>query len=316
MVEAVTLGAVVGFMIATGLGLFLVASCHFIGLGRLTLLATCVWLGPWHSSGSNIDAYPAFGQALFSEPREVTGKIVCSNCHLGTKDVLFNVPALTVSGKIAEATLSIPSLKTNAALTSDGSVGRLNVGGVLVFPEELAVNSELGLSPWRVEEAAGSYVFGPKDSRAVTTGYLSWRVPVSEVGLSKTFYVAVNRGRGQLYPDGSQSNLAAWRLVDESVQRSGLLVTGLSYQAKRYGSQLHFLGNDGVWTLHVPTGQLVNRDYAPRTSVRDSSANLGSFINLGGLGQTEQTISIQPTGTVATILGYVLCLHLTQLALL
>ena len=88
MVEVIALWTLVVFMLAAVLGLFTIAGCYFIGLSRLTIVGgiASVLLGS--------EAFPAFAQAMFPEPREITGKIVCSNCHLANRDTLFSAPAI------------------------------------------------------------------------------------------------------------------------------------------------------------------------------------------------------------------------------
>ena len=116
--------------------------------------------------------------------------------------------------------VEIPTLKTNAALRSDGSVSRLNIGGLLIFEGTTDIASTVTLSPWTSSEIRGSYVYGPLPSE-VTAGLLvAWRSPMDWAGQSRTFYVAANRGRGQIYPDGSVSNLTTWKVPSEI--RAGL----------------------------------------------------------------------------------------------
>ncbi|KAM0954122.1 Cytochrome f [Dioscorea sansibarensis] len=38
------------------------------------------------------NAYPIFAQQGYENPREATGRIVCTNCHLASKPVDIEVP--------------------------------------------------------------------------------------------------------------------------------------------------------------------------------------------------------------------------------
>lgn len=285
-------------MLAAVMGLLTVAGCYFIGLSRIVLA-----FGLMCHVMDNSSAFPAFAQALFTEPREITGKIVCSNCHLASRDLAFHVPTLCISGKIVEGALTIPVLKTNAALRSDGSVSRMNVGGLLVFDEATVVASSVAFSSWEPNESSpGQYVFGPIASELSNGVFIAWRSPTTWAGLSKTFYVAANRGRGQIYPDGSLSNLTAWKIPGGA---SAALNTAVCYQPKRYGSVITLLTLRGTYLLHLPTGQPLVRAVSLKAAATGDST-LGSYINLGGFGQTEQTISFQTTGNVDTLLVYLL----------
>ena len=303
MVEAITLGAVVGFALATFVGLLTIAGCYYIGLSRLVVTftwAAVMWAGT---------SYPVFAQSLFSVPREVTGKIVCSNCHLSSRDVTFSAPALCISGKIVEGVIRIPVLLTNAALQSDGSVGKLQLGGLVLLDESAGdVSASVELSQWSQVDSLGRYVFGPIDSYTGTGVVISWRAPKAWSGMSKTFYVAANRGRGQIYPDGSLSNLAGWK-VPTAVSAYGLSIsTVVCYQPKRYGSVVSLTTTRGTYLLRATTGQPVLRSLSLKTNV-PAEANIGAYINLGGFGQTEQTLSFQQPTQVDTFVGYLLCLH-------
>ena len=78
MVEATLLGLVLGCSLGVAVGLFTVALCHYLGVARLSILAL-------HSSSCSSWMYPAFAKAIYTDPREATGKIVCANCHLSVQ---------------------------------------------------------------------------------------------------------------------------------------------------------------------------------------------------------------------------------------
>ena len=103
---------------------------HYLGSGL-----SIVVLSVLPSCSSLISVYPAFAKSLFVRPREATGKIVCSNCHLGSDELILSFPQGVLAGDTLEVGFMIPLKKTNAQVQSDGSVGPLQVGGVLVLPE-------------------------------------------------------------------------------------------------------------------------------------------------------------------------------------
>ena len=79
-VEATLLGLVLGATLSVSLGLFTVALCHYLGVARLMLA-----LSSTEPSSLPTWMYPAFAKAIYPEPREATGKIVCANCHLSVQ---------------------------------------------------------------------------------------------------------------------------------------------------------------------------------------------------------------------------------------
>lgn len=142
--------------------------------------------------------------------------------------------------------VSIPVLRTNASIQSDGSVSRLNLGGLLVFEGVPSVTSATPVVPWSSEGKLGKYIFGPIDAETNTGIRIAWRATSSWSGLSKTFYVAANRGRGQIYPDGNPSNISGWKIPTEA---AAALSSGLCYQPKRYGSVVTLLTPRGMYLL-------------------------------------------------------------------
>ena len=78
-VEATLLGLVLGATLSVSLGLFTVALCHYLGVARLMLALSST------EPSSYTWMYPAFAKAIYPEPREATGKIVCANCHLSVQ---------------------------------------------------------------------------------------------------------------------------------------------------------------------------------------------------------------------------------------
>ncbi len=138
-------------------------------------------------------------------------------------------------------------MHTNASLRSDGSVSNLNVGGLVVLEGSSGITSgSVELTPWSAS-VPGAYIFGPYSSGKVNNFVIAWRAPSSWGGLSKTFYVAANRGRGQIYPDGTPSNLAGWKIPSDATASSAAVSLGVCYQPKRYGSVVMLLTNRGFY---------------------------------------------------------------------
>ncbi|KAL3610705.1 hypothetical protein D5086_001725 [Populus alba] len=106
----------------------------------------------------------------YENPREATGRIVCANCHLANKPVGIEVPQAVLPDTVFEAVVRIPYDMQLKQVLANGKKGALNVGAVLILPEGFELAPPDRISPEMKEKIGG------------------------------------NRGRGQIYPDGSKSN--------------------------------------------------------------------------------------------------------------
>merc|ERR1711908_176260 len=80
-------------------------------------------------------AYPVFAQQAYESPREATGRIVCTNCHLAQKPVEVEVPQAVLPDTVFEAVVSVPYDTSVKQITAGGTRGSINVGAVLIMPE-------------------------------------------------------------------------------------------------------------------------------------------------------------------------------------
>nr|QBE88805.1 cytochrome f [Pharnaceum aurantium] len=173
------------------------------------------------SSLSN--AYPIFAQQGYENPREATGRIVCANCHLAKKPVDIEVPQAVLPDTVFEAVVRIPYDLQVKQVLANGKKGGLNVGAVLILPEGFELAPPDRISPEMKEKIVNlsfqSYrpnqknilVIGPVPGQKyseITFPILS-PDPATKKDLhflKYPIYVGGNRGRGQIYPDGSKSN--------------------------------------------------------------------------------------------------------------
>lgn len=252
-----------------------------------------------------MSVYPAFAKSLFVRPREATGKIVCSNCHLGSDELILSFPQGVLSDTL-ELGLMIPVKKTNAQVQSDGSVGPLQVGCVLVLPEMIDIDVQANWSYWSNEDKQ-SVSFGPQTAD-YSVQVVSLQVSSDALPASVTVYGGANRGRGQLYPDGTASNIN-----NQRVESSGL-VTTLSSKTKRYGNVYTML-IDGLRDIgRTEPGQTIDGGLSPG-GILTSGDVTGYARNMGGFGLSESTITIQDPVIMRNYLGVVLLIQVTQLAL-
>lgn len=174
-------------------------------------------------SSSAVQAYPIFAQQGYANPREATGRIVCANCHLAQKPVEIEVPQAVLPGSIFEAVVSIPYDTSVKQVLANGKKGGLNVGSVLVLPEGFEIapaekmsdtlrqkTSNFAYTPYS-ESIKNIVVVGPlpgKKYQELTFPILAPNPAIDKNThyLTYPIYVGGNRGRGQVYPDGSKSN--------------------------------------------------------------------------------------------------------------
>ena len=169
------------------------------------------------------EAYPIFAQQGYENPREATGRIVCANCHLAKKPVDIEVPQSVLPDTVFEAIVKIPYDTQIKQVLANGKKGALNVGAVLILPEgfELAPPDRI---PPEIKEKIGNLYFQPYSSdkkNILVIGpvpgkkYSEIVFPILSPDptankethfLKYPIYVGANRGRGQIYPDGSKSN--------------------------------------------------------------------------------------------------------------
>nr|YP_010194409.1 PetA [Pallavicinia lyellii]QZZ24685.1 PetA [Pallavicinia lyellii]QZZ24769.1 PetA [Pallavicinia lyellii] len=168
-------------------------------------------------------AYPIFAQQGYDNPREATGRIVCANCHLAKKSVDIEVPQSVLPNTVFEAVVKIPYDLQIKQVLANGKKGPLNVGAVLISPEgfELAPSNRI---PPEMKEKIGNLFFQPyseyrknilvvgpvpgKKYSEITFPILSPDPATNKEThfLKYPIYVGGNRGRGQIYPDGTRSN--------------------------------------------------------------------------------------------------------------
>lgn len=169
------------------------------------------------------EAFPIYAQQGYENPREATGRIVCANCHLAKKPVDIEVPQSVLPNTVFEAVVKIPYDMQIKQVLANGKKGSLNVGAVLILPEgfELAPSDRI---PPEMKEKMGNLLFQPysnykknilvigpipgKKYSQIVFPILSPDPATNKEAhfLKYPIYVGGNRGRGQIYPDGSKSN--------------------------------------------------------------------------------------------------------------
>nr|YP_009547570.1 cytochrome f [Vaginularia trichoidea]AYW16087.1 cytochrome f [Vaginularia trichoidea] len=168
-------------------------------------------------------AYPIFAQQNYENPREATGRIVCANCHLAKKTVDIEAPQSVLPDTVFEAIVKIPYDTWIKQVLANGKKGGINVGAILILPDgfELAPPNRI---PTEIKNKMGKLTFQsyrPGKENIIVVGPVPGKLyneiifPIvsPDPGTKKEahflkypIYVGGNRGRGQIYPDGSKSN--------------------------------------------------------------------------------------------------------------
>jgi apocytochrome f len=245
-------------------------------------------------------AYPIFAQQNYENPREATGRIVCANCHLAKKPVDIEVPQAVLPDTVFEAVVKIPYDTQIKQVLANGKKGGLNVGAVLILPEgfELAPADRI---PPEIKEKLGNLYFQsyrPDKKNILVIGpvpgnkYSEIVFPIISPDPANNkqahffkypIYLGGNRGRGQIYPDGSKSNNTVYnaslagKISQISVAKKTTSVTITSVDGREV-TEIIPKGPE----LIIAEGDIVTVDQP-----------LTNNPNVGGFGQAEAEIVLQ-----------------------
>jgi apocytochrome f len=264
------------------------------------------------------NAYPIYAQQNYNNPREANGRIVCANCHLAQKPIEIEVPQAVLPNTVFEAVAKIPYDKQIKQVLGNGKKGDLNVGAVLILPENFQLapperipeeikakmgklffssyNSEkpnilvVGPIPGKKYKELVFPILSPDPTKNKSVSYLKYPI-----------YFGGNRGRGQIYPDGSKSNNTIY------TASSAGKITSIEPIEKKGGFLISIQTTNGdVITDTIPPGPelIVKID----TEVKLDQA-LTSNPNVGGFGQGETEIVLQnPARIVGLLVFFILVL--------
>ena len=251
---------------------------------------------------SGAKAYPIFAQQNYENPREANGRLVCANCHLAQKPVEIEVPQAVFPDTVFEAVVKIPYDQEVQQVLGNGKKGPLNVGAVLILPEGFSV-APVDRIPEEMKKKIGNVYFQPyssEKSNILVVGpvpgkkYSELVFPILAPNPAKNknisflkypVYLGGNRGRGQVYPDGSKSNNTLF-----SASTSGKILQ-IEPASKKGGFNI---------TIETSTGEQVIDKVPPGPEllvsvgqVIKSDQPFTNNPNVGGFGQTETEIVLQ-----------------------
>ena len=267
-------------------------------------------------------AYPIFAQQNYQNPREPNGRIVCANCHLAQKPVELEVPQAVLPSSVFEASIKIPYDQSVQQVQANGKKGDLNVGMVLILPDgfTLAPSDRI---PEEMKTKVGNLYYQPysdTQKNILVVGpipgktYSEMVVPIlapdpaqnKEVNYLKyPLYLGGNRGRGQLYPDGSKSNNNVFTSSVSGVIKqieSGKKSTTLTIE----------LANGETTTEKIPAGPTLIVREGQKIQVDQPLTNNP---NVGGFGQAETEIVLQSPARIQGLVVFLMTIFLTQIFL-
>ena len=261
---------------------------------------------------SSAHAYPLYAQQNYENPREANGRIVCANCHLAQKPVEFEVPQAVLPNTVFEAVVKIPVDLQAQQVLGNGKKGALNVGSVLILPEgfQLAPPDRI---PEEMKKKVGKAYFqeysptrknilviGPvpaKKYQEITFPILS-PDPTTDKSihyLKYPLYVGGNRGRGQIYPDGTKSNNTVY-----NASASGR-ISAIDTDEKG-ASAITIDTNNGTTVVEkIPAGPEILVKVGQTISADEPLTNNP---NVGGFGQTEAEIVLQNPARIQGMLVF------------
>ncbi|CAN4119578.1 unnamed protein product [Withania somnifera] len=222
--------------------------------------------------------YKDFGFG-YENPREATGRIVCANCHLANKPVEIEVPQAVLPDTVFEAVVRIPYDMQLKQVLANGKKGE---GFELAPPDRI--------SP-EMKEKIGNLSF---QSYGPNKKYSCGR-PCG------------NRGRGQIYPDGSKSNNTVYNATAAGIvskiirkEKGGYEITITDASEGRQVVDIIPPGPE----LLVSEGESIKFDQP-----------LTSNPNVGGFGQGDAEIVLQDPLRVQGLLFFLASVILAQIFL-
>ena len=270
------------------------------------------------------NAYPIFAQQGYENPREATGRIVCANCHLANKPVGIEVPQAVLPDTVFEAVVRIPYDMQLKQVLANGKKGALNVGAVLILPEGFELAPPDRISP-EMKEKIGNLSFQsyrPAKKNILVIGpvpgqkYSEITFPILSPDpaakkdahfLKYPIYVGGNRGRGQIYPDGSKSNNTVYNATAAGI------VSKIIRKEK---------GGYEITITDAPEGRQVIDSIPPGPELLVSEGEsikldqpLTSNPHVGGFGQGDAEIVLQDPLRVQGLLFFLASVILAQIFL-
>jgi apocytochrome f len=273
------------------------------------------------SFADTADAYPIFAQQNYKNPREANGKIVCANCHLAGKGIDVRLPNEVLPDTIFKIKMEIPlKYEKRVQPIADGSKASLNVGAIAIMPEgwKLApkdrlpkvIKKEMKGLAWAPysKDKPNIVVAGPVPGKTYAENMV---LPVlaptpdnKDIYFEKvTMYFGGNRGRGQVYPEGNQSNNNQFNAAKSGVIKS---ITG---DATKTVVITQADGTESTQEV-LPGAQFVV-EVGEKVAEGDP---LTTNPNVGGFGQEEKEVVLQDVNRIYAYCALATSIFIAQLS--
>jgi apocytochrome f len=264
-------------------------------------------------------AFPIYAQQAYQNPREANGRIVCANCHLAQKPTEFEAPTSVLPDSVFETIVKIPYDTTKKQILGNGQKGGLNVGAVVILPDEFKLAPKTRLDQELKDKTKGVYItpYSSTQENILVVGPISGEknqeivFPILSPDPAKdknvffakySIYVGANRGRGQIYPTGEKTNNNVFTAA-----------TSGKIQEIKLGQKDFEIG------ILTSTGdiktQLVPKDLDLIIKENENvllDQPLTKNPNVGGFGQTETEVVLQDPVRIYAYLAFCVSIIVTQ----
>ena len=276
-----------------------------------------------YATPQNSFAYPIFAQQNYENPREPNGRLVCANCHLAQKPVEIEVPQSVLPDTVFEAVVKIPYDQQVKQVLVNGKKGSLNVGAVLILPPNFKLAPKDRISP-ELKKRINRLSFQPYSSdrqNILVVGpvpgkkYSEMVFPILSPDPNKDkdvsylkypLYVGGNRGRGQVYADGSKSNNTVYTSSTAGTVKS------INISEKGEADILIVTASGETISQTIPAGPQIIVQQDQKVSVDQPLTNNP---NVGGFGQKDTEIVLQNPARLQGLLVFFASILLTQIFL-
>ncbi|MBC6479756.1 MAG: apocytochrome f [Hormoscilla sp. GM7CHS1pb] len=276
-------------------------------------------------------AYPFWAQQTAPEtPREATGRIVCANCHLASKVTEIEVPQSVLPDTVFSAVVKVPYDLSVQQVSSDGELDSLQVGAVLMLPEGFKIAPEERIPEELLEEIddLDDYeTYTEDDENVIIIGplpgeeYQEIIFPVlspdprtdKNIHFGKyAIHVGGNRGRGQVYPTGENSNNNVYKA---STAGTIALITNLvDSDDEVVGYVVTIQPADGEAVAEeIPLGPQLIVSEGQEVAAGDPLTNNP---NVGGFGQADTEIVLQSASRIKWLMAFIAATILSQILLI
>jgi apocytochrome f len=282
-------------------------------------------------------AYPVFSQKSYPNgPREISGKIVCANCHLGERELETEIPRAVLPDTVFEVAVSVPYDATVTQLAADGGRAYVLAGSVLVLPEGFQLAPDSRLARGQKDYVDNNYIqpYGSGKENILLAGpvqpdagdteakfifpILSPNLAQGDQGKFLNYGVAagLNIGRGQVYPTGEKSNNnvvlsdATGKVLSVEWELSGARGSAIGKKVVlETPDSSSYSGSGAVRAQSIPAGLSVAVDKGDFVTLGDP---LTLDPNQGGFGQVELGLVLQSSRRIQAMIVFFLLLLLPK----